>query len=159
MRLFSIPIASTTQQQIPIKSKTLDHWSQRHQNSWLGDLDDMHGKHYPLFNTPEIFRSLFLIEYCVSPGRFFASAEMKLLLADLLLNYDIQQVKVRPSPLWLGTNHIPPSGTVKVKRRSLWRSDTIAVEIWSRSSFILRQLTSLLFLNCHIFDFWVSGVI
>jgi cytochrome P450 len=51
------------------------------------------------------------------PGRFFAAAEMKLILADILLNYDVHQVKIRPPPQWLGTNHIPPTCTVKVKRR------------------------------------------
>ncbi|KAK8086419.1 hypothetical protein PG994_001393 [Apiospora phragmitis] len=41
------------------------------------------------------------------PGRFFAAAELKLLLAHILLNYDFDFQKKRPSNQWFGTNHLP----------------------------------------------------
>ncbi|CAH0051930.1 unnamed protein product [Clonostachys solani] len=52
------------------------------------------------------------------PGRFFALVEMKLFVAYLLLNYDIEFLKERPKPvsvLWL--NH-PSGASVRVCRRT-----------------------------------------
>ncbi|KAK8039591.1 hypothetical protein PG993_008002 [Apiospora rasikravindrae] len=42
------------------------------------------------------------------PGRFFAAAELKLLLANILLNYDFDFQEARPPNQWFGTNHLPP---------------------------------------------------
>lgn len=44
--------------------------------------------------------------YVFSPGRFFASQHLKLLLAFILLNYDIQPVD-RPEDEWYGSSHMP----------------------------------------------------
>jgi cytochrome P450 len=57
------------------------------------------------------------------PGRFFASAELKLLLAYILMNYDIEALDKRPENMIIGLNQGPPmTATVKVRRRtSPWR--------------------------------------
>lgn len=57
------------------------------------------------------------------PGRFFASAELKLLLAYLLVHYDLKIVGAkngeRPACFWAGPNHVPPlSAKVKARRRT-----------------------------------------
>ncbi|KAK8129686.1 hypothetical protein PG999_002066 [Apiospora kogelbergensis] len=52
------------------------------------------------------------------PGRFFAAAELKLLLAHILLNYDLEFQEIRPANQWFGTNHLPPKkAMIKVKKR------------------------------------------
>ncbi|OTA67434.1 cytochrome P450 [Hypoxylon sp. EC38] len=64
-------------------------------------------------------------EYCAfghgrhaCPGRFFASSELKLMLAYIILNYDIQIQEKRPENFWFGMNRIPPmKATIRVRRR------------------------------------------
>ncbi|KAL8365898.1 hypothetical protein RB595_004600 [Gaeumannomyces hyphopodioides] len=52
------------------------------------------------------------------PGRFFAAAELKLLLAHVLLHYDFEFQEQRPSNQWFGSNHLPPTkATVRIRRR------------------------------------------
>jgi cytochrome P450 len=57
------------------------------------------------------------------PGRFFASAELKLLVATLLTRFEVEIVgdgngKGRPECFWAGPNHVPPMGAkVRVRRR------------------------------------------
>ena len=52
------------------------------------------------------------------PGRFFAAAELKLMLAHILMTYDFEIQPSRPHNVWLGLNRIPPmKATIKVKRR------------------------------------------
>ncbi|KAK7978156.1 hypothetical protein PG988_005646 [Apiospora saccharicola] len=54
------------------------------------------------------------------PGRFFAAAELKLLLAHILLNYDFEFQEQRLPNQWFGTNHLPPKkATIRVKRRDV----------------------------------------
>ncbi|KAM0321757.1 hypothetical protein ACHAPQ_009277 [Fusarium lateritium] len=42
------------------------------------------------------------------PGRFFVAHELKLIIASLLLNYDIRLLEKRPKPQWMGATIIPP---------------------------------------------------
>ena len=52
-----------------------------------------------------------------SPGRFFATNEVKAMLAYVLLNYDIKMAK-RPSELWFGFSSIPdPTAEVMFRKR------------------------------------------
>lgn len=52
------------------------------------------------------------------PGRFFAAAELKLMLAYILLHYDFEMLSQRPADSWVGILRIPsPSAKVRVKRR------------------------------------------
>lgn len=52
------------------------------------------------------------------PGRFFAAAEMKLLLAYIILNYDIKLLNTRPPNVYIGSAILPPmKATISVKRR------------------------------------------
>lgn len=52
------------------------------------------------------------------PGRFFAANELKLLLAYVVLNYDIEPLAVRPMGTWIAATALPPMrATIKVRRR------------------------------------------
>ncbi|TLD22283.1 hypothetical protein PspLS_08252 [Pyricularia sp. CBS 133598] len=51
------------------------------------------------------------------PGRFFAATELKLLLAHMLLDYDIE-AKQRPRNKWYGISRVPDmEATVRIRRR------------------------------------------
>ncbi|KAK2051424.1 cytochrome P450 [Colletotrichum caudatum] len=53
------------------------------------------------------------------PGRFFASGMLKVLMANILLKYDLEFQEKRPENLWFGTNHIPPlKAKIRIRRRS-----------------------------------------
>lgn len=53
-----------------------------------------------------------------SPGRFFASQQLKLTLAYIALNYEIQRIPSRPENSWFVGSSGPPLGdTVYVRRR------------------------------------------
>lgn len=52
------------------------------------------------------------------PGRFFAAAELKLLLAYVLMFYDVEPLPARPAETWIGIIRIPsPRAKIKVRRR------------------------------------------
>lgn len=52
------------------------------------------------------------------PGRFFATAVLKLVLAHVLLEYDVERLPCRPENQWYGTACLPPTkATIKIKRR------------------------------------------
>jgi cytochrome P450 len=52
------------------------------------------------------------------PGRFFAAAELKLILAHALLMYDFEILPKKPEGSWVGITRLPPlKATIKVKRR------------------------------------------
>lgn len=52
------------------------------------------------------------------PGRFFAANELKLLIAYMVLSYDIKPLPVRPRNIWFGDTVLPPmKATVQVRRR------------------------------------------
>jgi cytochrome P450 len=54
------------------------------------------------------------------PGRFFAANELKLLLAYMVLNYDIEMLKERPAGRWVGQTSLPNmKATIKVRRRNV----------------------------------------
>jgi hypothetical protein len=53
-----------------------------------------------------------------SPGRFFAANQLKLLLAQIVLNYEIEPVDIRPENPWLNNTIGPPMwSTIRVRRR------------------------------------------
>ncbi|KAI1148836.1 putative cytochrome P450 [Nemania diffusa] len=52
------------------------------------------------------------------PGRFFAAAELKLILAHALLHYDFEVLPKKPEGSWVGITRLPPlTATIKVKKR------------------------------------------
>ena len=52
------------------------------------------------------------------PGRFFAAAELKLIVAHMVMNYDIKPLVERPKGKWFGDTILPPlKATVEIKRR------------------------------------------
>ena len=56
------------------------------------------------------------------PGRFFAANELKLLMAYMFLNYEIETQSERPPYKWVGTTLLPPM-THKVKFRRIQVSE------------------------------------
>ena len=53
-----------------------------------------------------------------SPGRWLVAHQMKLMLAYIVLNYDIQYMAQRPKNFVFGDTIIPPPyATMKVRRR------------------------------------------
>ncbi|KAK3373123.1 putative cytochrome P450 [Lasiosphaeria ovina] len=53
------------------------------------------------------------------PGRFFAASELKIMLAHVLLNYDLEMQPARPHNRWVGIACLPPmEATIRVKRRA-----------------------------------------
>ena len=52
------------------------------------------------------------------PGRFFAANELKLLLAYMVINYDVEPLAKRPESTWIGPTFLPPmKATISVRRR------------------------------------------
>ncbi|KAI5866717.1 putative cytochrome P450 [Durotheca rogersii] len=52
------------------------------------------------------------------PGRFFAAAELKLILAHAFVNYDFEILPKKPEGSWVGVTRLPPlKATIRVKRR------------------------------------------
>lgn len=52
------------------------------------------------------------------PGRFFASAELKMMLAYIMMNYDVQPLEHRPENKVYGQVIVPSMNTtIKIKRR------------------------------------------
>ncbi|KAI1457499.1 putative cytochrome P450 [Annulohypoxylon moriforme] len=52
------------------------------------------------------------------PGRFFAAAELKLILAYALLDYDFEMLPQKPEAMWFGSRILPPlEATFKVRKR------------------------------------------
>ena len=60
-----------------------------------------------------------LITTTRSPGRFFVQQELKMIVAYLLLNYDIEPLAKRPQVTHFGMTPIPPvKATIRVKRKA-----------------------------------------
>jgi cytochrome P450 len=54
------------------------------------------------------------------PGRFFAVNELKLLLAYMVLNYDIEPLEKRPDGKWIGQVSLPDmKAKIKIRRRNV----------------------------------------
>lgn len=51
------------------------------------------------------------------PGRFFASMEMKILMAKLILDYDVDYIKERPRPWSISWMNLAPWAKMRVRRR------------------------------------------
>ena len=81
----------------------------------LLDTDDLHGKH------PSLLR--FLISHVIpthdSPGRFFATLEMKVLLAHIVITYDLkpEEGKKVPRKFCIGTSCIVGNADVLFRKR------------------------------------------
>lgn len=62
-----------------------------------------------------------------SPGRFFVGQELKMVFANLLLNYDIKPIAERPKTEWLGSVALPPmKATIEVRRRKTTWTDVVS---------------------------------
>ena len=82
-----------------------------------GDVSKKEIKNTGLITTSDIFLS-FSHGRHACPGRFFVSMEMKLLLAYMVMNYEIQPLESRPPNSWIGSSSVPPmKARVKVRRK------------------------------------------
>ena len=86
------------------------------------DASTVHSKVNELKNTSLITTSDIFLPFShgrhACPGRFFVSLEMKLILAYMFMNYDIELLKSRPPNVWLGQSSLPPmKATIKVRRK------------------------------------------
>ena len=53
------------------------------------------------------------------PGRFFAANELKLLIAYMVMNYDIEPLAERPPNVYMGATELPPmKATLRIRRRA-----------------------------------------
>lgn len=100
-------------------------WSGRRLTMFLSAMENMHGKCWPAWASPN---PEWHLPVNGSPGRFFAAIEMKTMMAHLILNYDIKMEKegVRP-PNGMNFLSCPPDVTARVmfRRRRWW--------IWSHT--------------------------
>ncbi|EQK99742.1 cytochrome P450 [Ophiocordyceps sinensis CO18] len=52
------------------------------------------------------------------PGRFFVAHELKLIMAHLLLNYDIKSLPQRPQPRWIAPPMPPLGARIEIRRKT-----------------------------------------
>ncbi len=80
-----------------------------------------HGRHawYAILFLLYLVYILLKLTTVSSPGRYFANHQIKLLLAQIVMRYDIEPIKgIRPPNPWLNNSSGPPLGaTIKVRRR------------------------------------------
>jgi hypothetical protein len=78
-----------------------------------------HGKHAWLVLFPSFFHDISLLHR--SPGRFFAANELKLMLAHLVVNYDVQfenSSHIRPPNVYFSNSCVPnPTAKVCFRKR------------------------------------------
>lgn len=53
-----------------------------------------------------------------SPGRFFVTQELKMIIAHLLLNYDFKPLAERPKKLWVVRFQVPLPAHIEFRRRT-----------------------------------------
>ncbi|KAI3320946.1 cytochrome P450 [Xylariaceae sp. AK1471] len=52
------------------------------------------------------------------PGRFFAASELKLMLAYILMNFDLEMLETRPEGKWIGVLRTPATGaSIRVRKK------------------------------------------
>ncbi|KAL6716503.1 hypothetical protein ACLMJK_006070 [Lecanora helva] len=73
-------------------------------------------KHQGLASASEIYLAFGFGRHSC-PGRWFVALELKLLLAYIVSHYDFEPLEYRPRNRTFGGHLIPPSVTVKVRRR------------------------------------------
>ena len=55
----------------------------------------------------------------LSPGRFFVSHEMKMFIAHMVMNYDVEPLAKRPENTWFGPTVLPDmKASIRVRRRA-----------------------------------------
>ena len=60
-----------------------------------------------------------LTDFDGSPGRFFAATELKLMMAHLVITYDLKLEKdgEMPQPTWFGADLLPSESNVLFRKR------------------------------------------
>jgi hypothetical protein len=84
---------------------------------------------------PELTTKLCQINIQTSPGRFFAATQLKLLLAQIILNYEIEHMEQRPENPWLNNTIGPPMwSTIRVRRRLNTTMTPVSVQTITKPS-------------------------
>lgn len=74
-------------------------------------------KNVDMINTSDTFLA-FSHGRHACPGRFFVAMELKIILAYMVMNYDVEYLKPRPQLKWLNTMRSPDTkATIRVKRK------------------------------------------
>ena len=82
-----------------------------------GKVDGASLKNVDMINTSDTFLT-FSHGRHACPGRFFVALELKMMLAYVLLNYDVEHLETRPKNTWFNTASVPDSkGSIRVKRK------------------------------------------
>jgi hypothetical protein len=104
-------------------------WLRRAQTLWLFRMVGILGMYlsfpFPSFTSIPHHSCLSISMICTthltfphSPGRFFASQQLKLVLAYIALNYDIKPLPSRPANNWfVGTQGPPLECKITIRRR------------------------------------------
>ena len=75
-------------------------------------------KNVDMINTSDTFLA-FSHGRHACPGRFFVAMELKIILAHMVMNYDLEHLAVRPRMKWLNTMRAPDmKGAIRVKRKA-----------------------------------------
>jgi hypothetical protein len=65
-----------------------------------------------------------------SPGRFFAANQLKLLLAQIVTNYEIEPIAVRPENKWLNNTIGPPIfDSIRIRRRPGTAPEAVPIRV------------------------------
>lgn len=127
-------------------------WSRRRERIFPLELESSHGQFHSLLSSPSFLSSEtcstpavvndfanFYVRWTYhhltinSPGRFFASTQVKAFIAHLIYHYDIKWANDangvprppgwRPENVWFGTNCAPnPNAEICIRRRELWNA-------------------------------------
>lgn len=81
--------------------------------TWRLATAGMHGE----LVVEQMFRFKLTLTYH-SPGRFFVAHELKMVVANLFLNYELRTLSERPKPQWIGVTVVPPvDAKIEIRRR------------------------------------------
>ena len=87
-----------------------------------GRAESLKNKNLSLVSTSENFLQFGYGRHSC-PGRFFAAAQLKLMVAYMVLHYDIKPTSERPALLWFGETVMPSfKATISMRRRKLTAS-------------------------------------
>ncbi|KAF1814611.1 cytochrome P450 [Eremomyces bilateralis CBS 781.70] len=104
-----------------------DFWHDAMRFEPFRHLEGDDGKPHAMVSTSETFMG-FSHGRHACPGRFFASNQLKLLLAQIVLRFEIQLMETRPENKWLNNSIGPPIfDTLRVRQLNLDTADNASV--------------------------------
>ncbi|KAF2754375.1 cytochrome P450 [Pseudovirgaria hyperparasitica] len=83
-----------------------------------GRADVLAGKNLSMVSTSDVFLPFGHGRHAC-PGRFFVTHELKMYIAYVVMNYEIERLPERPANTWIGPTVLPPmKATIRVRRRA-----------------------------------------